>query len=89
VVSYAATQVKRLLTGNGRASKEQIQLAVTRELSLAAPPDPPDVADALAIALSHWCQHTRPELCGDSQRGVNLDRLAEESAARRKKLLGQ
>jgi crossover junction endodeoxyribonuclease RuvC len=51
---YAATQVKRLLTGSGRASKQQIQQAICRELSLAAPPDPPDVADALAIALCHY-----------------------------------
>jgi crossover junction endodeoxyribonuclease RuvC len=53
VVHYAATQVKRMLTGNGRAPKSQMQLAVCRELRLATPPDPPDVADALAIALCH------------------------------------
>ena len=53
VVHYAATQVKRLLTGNGRAPKSQVQLAICRELKLKEPPDPPDVADALAIALSH------------------------------------
>jgi crossover junction endodeoxyribonuclease RuvC len=53
VKHYAATQVKRMLTGSGRATKEQIQQAICREFSLAAPPDPPDVADALAIALCH------------------------------------
>jgi crossover junction endodeoxyribonuclease RuvC len=53
VQHYAATQVKRLLTGSGRASKLQIQQAVCREFSLAAPPEPPDVADAIAIALCH------------------------------------
>jgi crossover junction endodeoxyribonuclease RuvC len=51
---YAATQVKRLLTGSGRATKEQIQQAICREFSLAAPPEPPDVADAIAIALCHF-----------------------------------
>jgi crossover junction endodeoxyribonuclease RuvC len=51
---YAATQVKRLLTGSGRASKSQVQQAVCREFALAAPPEPPDVADALAIALCHF-----------------------------------
>jgi crossover junction endodeoxyribonuclease RuvC len=54
VKHYAATQVKRLLTGSGRATKEQIQQAICREFSLAAPPEPPDVADALAIALCHY-----------------------------------
>ncbi|MDX1944567.1 MAG: crossover junction endodeoxyribonuclease RuvC [Pirellulaceae bacterium] len=53
VVSYAATQVKRMLTGNGRAPKSQVQQAICREFSLAAPPEPPDVADAMAIALCH------------------------------------
>jgi crossover junction endodeoxyribonuclease RuvC len=53
VQSYASTQVKRLLTGNGRAPKSQMQLAICREFALAAPPEPPDVADALAIALCH------------------------------------
>ena len=53
VVHYAATQVKRILTGNGRAPKAQMQQAVCREFGLLAPPEPPDVADALAIALCH------------------------------------
>jgi crossover junction endodeoxyribonuclease RuvC len=51
--SYSATQVKRLLTGNGRAPKSQVQRAICQEFCLAAPPEPPDVADAIAIALCH------------------------------------
>jgi crossover junction endodeoxyribonuclease RuvC len=51
---YAATQVKRLLTGSGRAPKLQVQQAVQRELRLRAVPDPPDVADAMAVALCHY-----------------------------------
>jgi crossover junction endodeoxyribonuclease RuvC len=54
VLSYAATKVKKLVTGSGRASKEQMQHAVARELGLAQPPEPHDVADALAIALCHY-----------------------------------
>lgn len=50
---YAATQVKSALTGNGRASKDQIQQMVRRTFALAAAPRPPDVADAIAIALCH------------------------------------
>jgi crossover junction endodeoxyribonuclease RuvC len=53
VHDYASTQVKKTLTGNGRAPKDQMQLAVQRELRLATLPEPPDVADALAIALCH------------------------------------
>ena len=58
---YAATQVKRVLTGNGRAQKTQIQLAVTRLLNLAEVPQPADVADALAIALCHHYLSFRPD----------------------------
>ena len=53
VHDYASTQVKKTLTDNGRAPKSQMQLAVQRELRLATLPEPPDVADALAIALCH------------------------------------
>lgn len=51
--SYAATQIKRLLTGNGRAPKQQVQQAILREFGLTTMPEPPDVADAMAIALCH------------------------------------
>jgi len=54
VKSYASTQVKKILTGNGRAPKPQMQRAIQVEFGLAAPPEPPDVADALAIALCHY-----------------------------------
>jgi crossover junction endodeoxyribonuclease RuvC len=54
VVSYGATKVKKILTGSGRATKDQIQRAIKLELNLATYPEPPDVADALAIALCHF-----------------------------------
>ncbi|MDR1480745.1 MAG: crossover junction endodeoxyribonuclease RuvC [Planctomycetaceae bacterium] len=54
VHSYAATKVKKILTGNGRATKDQMQRAIKLELNLTTEPDPPDVADALAIAICHF-----------------------------------
>ena len=51
VKSLAATHVKKSLTGNGHASKEQVQRAIQAVCRLTEPPNPPDVADALAIAL--------------------------------------
>lgn len=53
VTPYASTKVKNALTGNGRASKKQMQLMVTSTLNLNTVPEPPDVADALAVALCH------------------------------------
>ena len=54
VFSYAPAKVKKLVTGSGRAGKEQMQHAVARELGLPGPPEPHDVADALGIALCHY-----------------------------------
>jgi crossover junction endodeoxyribonuclease RuvC len=51
VRSYNATAIKKTITGSGRASKEQVQRAIQRELNLEKVPEPPDVADALAVAL--------------------------------------
>ncbi len=56
VVSYNATRIKKTITGSGRASKEQVQRTIQRELGLAQAPEPPDVADALAVALCHFYQ---------------------------------
>ncbi|MGA2063613.1 MAG: crossover junction endodeoxyribonuclease RuvC [Thermoguttaceae bacterium] len=60
VMHYSATQVKRILTGAGRADKAQVQRAIQRELALAALPEPPDVADALAVALCHYYLKDKP-----------------------------
>ena len=64
VRSFTATQVKRYLTGNGRASKAQIQRAIKATLGLSVTPEPDDVADALAVALccAHAVQHERLEV---------------------------
>jgi crossover junction endodeoxyribonuclease RuvC len=60
VVHYASTQVKRILTGAGRADKLQMQRAIQRELNLPQLPEPPDVADALAVALCHFYLKDKP-----------------------------
>jgi len=49
--SFGATRIKKSLTGNGRASKEQVQRTVQTVLGLAELPEPNDVADAIAAAL--------------------------------------
>ncbi len=64
VIHYSATQVKRILTGSGRASKPQVQRAIQRELGLLRAPEPPDVADALAIALCHYYLKDKPDTSG-------------------------
>ena len=51
VKSYAATRIKKSLTGNGRADKQQMQEAIRTVFGLAELPEPADVADALAATL--------------------------------------
>lgn len=64
VMSYNATLVKKTVTGNGRASKEQVQRTIAGEFGLAQVPEPPDVADALAVALCHFHLERRGEMGG-------------------------
>jgi crossover junction endodeoxyribonuclease RuvC len=51
VEQFAANRIKQSLTGHGHAAKGQMQRAIQSVFKLKAPPDPPDVADALAVAL--------------------------------------
>jgi len=53
VFNYAATTVKRALVGRGGASKEQVAAMVVQLLGLRRRPQPPDVTDALALAITH------------------------------------
>jgi crossover junction endodeoxyribonuclease RuvC len=59
VISYNATSIKKTITGNGRAGKDQVQRTIQRELNLAQLPEPADVADALAAALCHYYHQRR------------------------------
>ncbi len=54
IADYRPTHVKKTLTGSGRATKDQMQRAIQTEFQLSTPPQPPDVADALAVALCHF-----------------------------------
>jgi len=65
LVSLPATVVKKLITGNGRAGKEQVSGMVRHLLGIQEPISPDDVSDALAIAIAvyeserHAGQHQR------------------------------
>lgn len=53
VFTYASTRIKNALTGNGRASKRQMQMMIGSTFGMNEIIEPPDVADALAVALCH------------------------------------
>ena len=51
VKSFSATRIKKSVTGNGHASKGQIQRTIQSLLALPDLPEPNDVADAIAVAM--------------------------------------
>jgi crossover junction endodeoxyribonuclease RuvC len=53
VHNYTPLEVKQSVVGVGNASKRQVQSMVTSLLGLAAPPKPPDAADACALCICH------------------------------------
>jgi len=53
VAEYAPLSIKSAVVGYGKAEKVQVQHMVTRLLNLDSTPEPPDAADALAIAICH------------------------------------
>lgn len=50
---YTPSEVKKSVSGNGRADKVQMTNMITRILGLSEPPKPADAADALALAVCH------------------------------------
>jgi crossover junction endodeoxyribonuclease RuvC len=50
---YTPLQVKKSLTGNGKASKEQVAFMVKRILGIKKEIKPLDITDAMAIAITH------------------------------------
>jgi crossover junction endodeoxyribonuclease RuvC len=50
---YTPLQVKKAVTGNGKASKEQVAFMVKRLLGIKREIKPLDITDAMAIALTH------------------------------------
>lgn len=53
-VPLPSTRIKKLVTGNGRASKEQVSGMVRHLLGLTVEIKPDDITDALAIAIAAY-----------------------------------
>jgi crossover junction endodeoxyribonuclease RuvC len=50
---YTPLQVKQAMTGNGKASKEQVAFMVKRLLGIKKEIKPLDITDAMAVAMTH------------------------------------
>lgn len=75
---YTPSEVKKAISGNGRADKKQMTVMITRILGLSEAPKPADAADALALAVCHCWR--APMLDREKQA---LRRRDAELAARR------
>ena len=62
ITEYAPLKVKQVVTGNGRASKEQVanMLCYILKISKDQLPGPLDATDALAVALTHYYEGQKP-----------------------------
>lgn len=63
ITEYEPRKIKMAITGNGAASKEQVKEMLRRELHLneAEMPELLDATDALAAALCHFYESSRPQ----------------------------
>jgi crossover junction endodeoxyribonuclease RuvC len=50
---YTPLQVKKAITGNGKATKEQVAFMVKRLLKIKKEIRPFDISDAMAVAITH------------------------------------
>jgi len=62
IFEYAPLKIKMAITGNGRASKEQVADMLRRELKIKEEDMLPqmDATDAMAVALCHYLQTNSP-----------------------------
>ena len=82
IAHYAPTMVKRSVTGNGQATKQQVQFMVARRLDLEEVPKPLDASDALAIALCHTQQSGRILSESRGQRKPEIEALLSRMVRR-------
>lgn len=68
IFEYAPLKIKMAITGNGRASKEQVADLLQRILNIPKEDMLPqlDATDGLAAALCHFLQSNRPGVSGGS-----------------------
>jgi crossover junction endodeoxyribonuclease RuvC len=59
VAEFTPATVKKTVVGSGRAAKGQVGFMVQKLLRLAAPPEPDDAADGVALALTYLLTDSR------------------------------
>ena len=62
IAEYPPAEIKKAVVGTGAATKEQVQIMVTRILRLKSPPQPADASDGVAAALAHLMAPRLPRI---------------------------
>ncbi len=60
VTEYAPRKAKEAIVGNGAASKEQVRMMLEKSFGCSLPAEHLDATDAVAIALCHFFETSRP-----------------------------
>lgn len=60
IAEYTAPEIKKAVTGTGRATKGQVAYMVKQQLKLREEPTPEDAADGVAAALAHCLMGSFP-----------------------------
>jgi len=81
VTSYSPNDVKLTVAGDGAADKTAVARLVTAQLGLSEVPRPADVADALAVALTHLARSRLAVLTADTPAAAAVT-AAHSDAAR-------
>ena len=82
VANYTPAEVKKAVTGDGQASKPQVQFMTAKLLGLQELPRPLDASDALAIGLCHTFRPTAEGLSSSSPRKPGVDALLSKMIRR-------
>lgn len=82
VTPYSPNDVKLTIAGHGGADKTEVARMVAVQLGLSSPPTPADVADALAIALTHLSRARIAGAAATSPAGSALADAARSAAGR-------
>lgn len=85
VTPYSPNDVKLTVAGHGGADKAEVARMVAIQLGLATPPRPADVADALAIALTHLvrCRLAASTRATPANEALQAAAAAADAAGRR------
>jgi crossover junction endodeoxyribonuclease RuvC len=82
VAAYSPSDVKLTVAGAGDADKDAVGRLVTAQLRLAAVPRPADVADALAVALTHLARGRLAAVVAGTPAASELEAAAGAAAQR-------